>query len=79
MLGNENIRSLSKWQNELSRQQLQIDPLSVHYVRAYPPAIFNRFGYVAAIDKEQRLWRKNSLMRDYFFFGINFIARPIKS
>lgn len=79
LLGNENIRSLTTWQNELQKQQLQIDPDSVHYVRAYPPSIFNRYGYVSAIDKEQRLWKKNSLMRDYFFFGINFIARPVKS
>jgi SAM-dependent methyltransferase len=78
LLGNENIRSLNTWDTELSRQKLKIDHESVHYVRAYPPSVFNRYGYVAAIDKEQQLWRRNSLIRDYFFFGINFIARPVK-
>lgn len=79
LLGNENIRSLDTWDKELERQQLKVDRSTVEYVRAYPPSLFNRYGYVSAIQKEQQLWRKNSLLRDYFFFGINFIARPVKS
>jgi SAM-dependent methyltransferase len=79
LLGNENIRSLKTWESELSRQHLKVDHNTVHYVRAYPPTLFNRYGYLAAINKEQQLWKKNSFLRDYFFFGINFIARPVKA
>lgn len=78
LLGNENIRSLETWKNELAQQHLKIEPESVHYVRAYPPSLFNRLGYDRAIAREQQLWQKNQLMRDYFFFGINFIARPMR-
>jgi hypothetical protein len=75
LLGNENIRSLKTWKQEFNRQGMDIDFGSVHYVRALPPSIFNRLGYHKAVEREQRLWRSNPLLREYFFFGINFIAR----
>ncbi len=76
LLGNENIRSLSKWKEEMKAQDLLVDDHSVEYIRAYPPGLFNKYGYQMAIEKEQKLWRKNRIARDYFFFGINFIATP---
>jgi hypothetical protein len=48
---------------------------SLHYVRALPPAIFNKLGYEKAIAREQKLWRSNPFLKKYFFFGINFLAR----
>jgi SAM-dependent methyltransferase len=75
LLGNENIRSLKTWKQEFNQQGMDIDADSVHYVRALPPSIFNRLGYDNAVAREQRLWRKNPLLREFFFFGINFIAR----
>ncbi|MBK9401992.1 MAG: class I SAM-dependent methyltransferase [Bacteroidetes bacterium] len=75
LLGNENIRSLKQWANEMEKQSLRIDPSSLHYVRVYPPSLFNKFGYSKAIQKEQQLWKANSLIKEYFFFGINFIAK----
>lgn len=75
LLGNENIRSLKTWRREFEAQGLSIPSESVHYVRAYPPALFNKYGYRKSIEKEQQLWRRNSLLREYFFFGINFTAR----
>ena len=76
LLGNENIRSLSKWKEEMKAQDLLVDDHSVEYIRAYPPGLFNKYGYQMAIEKEQKLWRKNRIAREYFFFGINFIATP---
>jgi hypothetical protein len=75
LLGNENIRSLGTWRKEFEAQGLTIPPDSVHYVRAYPPFLFNKYGYQKAIAKEQHLWKNNRLMREYFFFGVNFTAR----
>lgn len=75
LLGNENIRSVNTWRKAFEAQGLRIPEESVHYVRAYPPFLFNKYGYEQAIEKEQRLWRKNSLLRKYFFFGVNFIVR----
>jgi SAM-dependent methyltransferase len=74
LLGNENIRSLSTWKREMLNQGLRVDDASVQYVRAYPPSLFNRMGYVQSIASEQRLWKSQPLMREYFFFGINFMA-----
>jgi hypothetical protein len=31
-------------------------------------------GYEQSIASEQRLWKSQPLMREYFFFGINFMA-----
>jgi SAM-dependent methyltransferase len=76
LLGNENIRSLKRWKTELQKQRLLIDEKSVQYIRAFPPQLFNKYGYTRAIEREQKLWKKNNLAREYFFFGINFVARP---
>jgi SAM-dependent methyltransferase len=76
LLGNENIRSLSHWEQEMNARGLDVDHSTVHYLRAYPPFLFNRYGYQDSIRKEQELWKSNSLARDYFFFGINFIVKP---
>ncbi len=77
LLGNENIRSLKLWEAEMKKQNLAIDHKSVQYVRAFPPLVFNRYGYADAIRKEQLLWRRNALAKEYFFFGINFIVKPV--
>ena len=79
LLGNENIRSIHTWQKEMNKQGLSIDTNSVQYVRAYPPFLFNKYGYEKSIEKEQHLWKKNKWMREYFFFGINFIASHVES
>ncbi|MFN0189333.1 MAG: class I SAM-dependent methyltransferase [Bacteroidia bacterium] len=79
LLGNENIRSIQTWQNEMNKQGLSIDMTSVQYVRAYPPFLFNKFGYEKSILREQKLWKQNKWMKEYFFFGINFIATHIDS
>lgn len=76
LLGNENIRSLHKWKEVMKAQGLIINDQSVEYIRAFPPGLFNKYGYLLAIEKEQKLWRTNPVARDYFFFGINFIATP---
>ena len=74
LLGNENIRSLKTWMREFSRSGLVVDPASVQYVRALPPSVFNRLGYEKALQYENNLWRRNPLLKEYFFFGINFMV-----
>ena len=77
LLGNENIRSLKKWTEEFANNKLKVEPASVNYVRAYPPFIFNKYGYKDAIHREQNLWKSNALAKEYFFFGVNFIASKV--
>lgn len=77
LLGNENIRSLSTWRKAMSQNGFFIDDASVQYVRAFPPFIFNKYSSNEAVEKEQNLWKSNGIAKEYFFFGINFIAQPI--
>jgi len=77
LLGNENIRSLNTWRNAMLENGFSIDNESVQYVRALPPFLFNKYSADEAVAKEQALWRKNGLAKEYLFFGINFIARPL--
>lgn len=79
LLGNENIRPLSLWRSEMRRQNLCIVPESIEYVRALPPALFNRLGTANALEREGKMWRGNRILREYFFFGINFVATSCKS
>lgn len=75
LLGNENIRSLKQWKTELSKKKMNIVPDSVNYIRYYPPFFFKAKKENRLIQKEQNLAKRNTWLREYFFFGINFIAR----
>ena len=74
LLGNENIRSLSKWRGLFEEAGLPIEDDTIEYVRVLPAKLFGS-NYVSSVSKEQRMWRKNSLLRDYFFFGLSFCGR----
>jgi len=74
LLGNENIRSIKAWTHLLANHQMKLDKNSLEYVRVMPPTAFKNNAYDKVIQKENRLWKKNRLLRDYFYFGINFLA-----
>ena len=74
VIGNENIRSLKQCDKEFALQGLKIDEANLQYIRIYPPAFFKWKKYDAALQSEQRLWKNNSLLKEYFYFGINFTA-----
>ncbi len=74
-LGNENIQSLSSWKSKLDNAGLKINKESVEYIRLYPPFWFNKDNYQKVIDKENKIWKKNKIAKEYLFFGINFIAQ----
>ena len=75
LLGNENIRSLDTWKKEIAKQGLKVDQNEVQYIRLYPPFMFKNGNTAQLLEKEQRIWRKNPLMRENLFFGLNFIVR----
>lgn len=70
--GNENTRSLKKWLKLVEQTDLTLDHDSVNYIRCYFPWSYNKRGEANIVAREQKLWRKCSFMREYFFFGINF-------
>lgn len=74
LLGNENIRSLKKWDSEFKQKGLKIVDESVQYIRYYLPFMFPNEKASEKVNKEQQLWKKNKFLKEYFFFGINFMV-----
>jgi len=75
LLGNENVRSYEDWKNALNKAGLTIDDGHTEFIRLYPPFLIRSGNYFDRIKQEQECWKKNAWLKDYFFFGINFIAR----
>ena len=75
LLGNENIRSLNTWSKEFSKQGFEVENETVQYIRYYLPFMFPNKNADARVSKEQRLWKSNSFLKEYFFFGINFMVQ----
>ncbi len=74
LLGNENIKSLQEWDRQLQHAGMRIVKTETQFIRVLPPSYFNTHNVVKRIEQEQRIWKKYPLLRDHFFFGINFIA-----
>ena len=74
LLGNENIKSLKEWNRAFKKQGLEIDEKSVQYIRYYLPFSFPNEKAAEKVKNEQALWKKNSFLKEYFFFGINFLV-----
>ena len=78
LLGNENIRSLSSWKKAFDKNNLKIVADTVQYIRFYLPFMFSNKKADKKIKKEQKLWKKYPFLKEYFFFGINFIVEKPK-
>jgi SAM-dependent methyltransferase len=74
LIGNENIRNLATWHRELARQGLHIPASGVQYIRLFPPFLFRAGKVPRLLHRENRLWRRSYLLRESFFFGLNFLA-----
>ncbi len=74
-MGNENIRSLKKWKKELHKATLTVENNSVNYIRYYLPTKHKTLSINQIITKEQLLWKSNNFLKNYFFHGLNFIAK----
>ncbi len=73
LFGNENIRSFDTWQKEFNKAGFMLK--NKQYIRLFMPFFFNDTNADNIIKTEQKLWPKNSFLREYFFFGLNFIAQ----
>lgn len=74
LLGNENIRPLATWRRELHKQQLTIYPADVQYIRLFPPFMFKQNNTPELVQREDRIWRRNALLKEKLYFGLNFVA-----
>nr|MBP6315877.1 class I SAM-dependent methyltransferase [Chitinophagaceae bacterium] len=72
-MGNENIRGLKAWDAIFKTAAMSIDAGKTQFVRLFPPFLYSNKSAkeVAQIEKS---WA-NKFLRQYFFFGINFVAQ----
>ncbi len=74
MMGNENIRPYATWRAEFIKAGFEMEEDNLNYVRLFPPNFFQRKMPAQVVQREQELWQKYGLLREYFFFGVNFVA-----
>ena len=75
LIGNENIRSLKKWQHLFVEHGFDIQEESVQYVRYFLPLQYRFSDAGKLLAREQHIQSRRGLRTEYFFFGLNFIAR----
>lgn len=76
-MGNENIRPYQLWRSEFIKAGFEMEEDKLNYVRLFPPALFQRKKSEEVTKQEQMLWQRYGALREYFFFGVNFVARKV--
>jgi SAM-dependent methyltransferase len=75
LIGNENIRSLGNWQQLFEKNDFSILQESVQYVRYYLPMQYKNADPETLLQKERHIQSTPGFKREYFFFGLNFVAQ----
>ena len=74
LLGNENIRSLEQWDNLFVKNGFKVDAATVQYLRYFLPVNYRFSDPEKLLAKELYIQNDKGFRREYFFFGLNFIA-----
>lgn len=74
LIGNENIRSLESWRQLFAGNGFAINNNSVQYVRYYLPVSYRFTDAEQLLRQEEKIQSSPGLRREYFFFGLNFVA-----
>ena len=74
LLGNENIRSLASWQQLFGKAGFNLPTDKVQYVRYYLPFYYRISNPQKLLEAEEKIQQGAGIRREYFFFGLNFIA-----
>lgn len=74
LIGNENIRSLASWQELFRKNGFAIKDDSVQYVRYYLPVSYRFSESEQLLKQEEQIQSSPGFKREYFFFGLNFVA-----
>ena len=75
LLGNENIRSLDSWEQLFKKNGFNVNADSVQYLRYYLPVNYRFSDPEKLLAKELQIQQGKGFRREYFFFGLNFIAQ----
>ncbi|NDC42601.1 MAG: class I SAM-dependent methyltransferase [Chitinophagia bacterium] len=76
-IGNENIRSLKRWEQLFQQNGFTILPETVQYVRYYLPMHYRNHDPEQLLQKEIQIQQKPGFRREYLFFGLNFIGKKV--
>lgn len=74
LFGNENARSMKAWHHLLEETGLEVPDNTVEYIRFLPPFWFTPDNYSVTIEKETKAAKNFPIVREIFFFGIDFTA-----
>ena len=74
LLGNENIRSLSTWERLFNNAGFSMPSSLIQYVRYYLPLNYRFSDAETLLNKEKQIQTQPGFRREYFFFGLNFVA-----
>jgi len=74
LIGNENIRSLDSWEQLFKKNGFHLQGGSTQYIRYFLPFNYRFSDPEKLLEKEQHIQAGKGLRREYFFFGLNFIA-----
>ena len=74
LIGDENIRSLSIWENLLSTNNLSLNHNTLNYIRFFYPISYKNKSIEEVVRLEQRIQHKSFFLKKWFFFGLNFVA-----
>jgi SAM-dependent methyltransferase len=75
LIGNENIRSLANWNRLFDKNGFHLLPDSIQYIRYYLPVNYKFSSPERLLEKEHAIQQDKGIRREYFFFGLNFVAK----
>lgn len=77
LIGNENIRSIKQWGELFQKNGFVLPNDKIEYIRYYLPIHYKLNTPDRLLQKEQAIQATPGIRRDYFFFGLNFIAQKV--
>jgi hypothetical protein len=72
--GNENARSMNEWNRLLLLHNYEVQGKDVEYIRLYPHFSYSEQKAAIIREKEASFAPKFPVIRELFYFGINFTA-----
>jgi hypothetical protein len=76
-MGNENTRPLKLWISIFKNNGLKINTETIDFTRLFLPLFYYFMSNEKLVKAESKIWKKIRLLRNYFYFGINFTATKI--
>lgn len=68
---------MATWQKAFQKEGFNIQQDTVQYIRYYLPFAFPNKKAKERVEKEQQIWKKNNFLKEYFFFGINYLVEKV--